>query len=32
MKTLIIGNRERTEKYMPDNEFVRNMDKVYVPL
>lgn len=32
MKTLIIGNRQRSEKYMPDNEFTRNMDKVYVPL
>jgi phosphoglycerate dehydrogenase-like enzyme len=32
MKALIIGNRERSEKYMPDNEFTRSIDKVYFPL
>ncbi|MCD7836726.1 MAG: NAD(P)-binding domain-containing protein [Lachnospiraceae bacterium] len=32
MKTLIIGNRQRSEKYMPDNAFTRSMEKIYVPL
>jgi phosphoglycerate dehydrogenase-like enzyme len=32
MKALIIGSRERFEKFMPDNEFVRNVRKTYVEL
>jgi lactate dehydrogenase-like 2-hydroxyacid dehydrogenase len=32
MKALIIGNRARSEKYMPDNEFTRSVEKVYFPL
>ena len=32
MKILLIGNRKRFEKYMPDTEFVRGAEKVCLPL
>ena len=31
MRALIIGSRERYEKFMPESEFVRQLEKVYVP-
>lgn len=30
MKALVIGSRTRFEKYMPDMEFVKKVDKIYV--
>lgn len=31
MKVLIIGNKDRYEKFMPDSEFVKNVSKKYIP-
>lgn len=32
MKALVIGNRARFEKFMPDTEFIRSLEKIYVGL
>ncbi len=32
MKALVIGSQERFEKYMPDMEFAREIEKIYVDL
>lgn len=31
MKALILASRQRYERYMPDNEFVKSAEKIYIP-